>query len=83
MESNGTLDSTRHGMGNKTSYEEGKKEETRDRMGQRPVGGIYVHDVCDPQGRGLSPSLGCPLTLSPLQMASSCEPGDNEGSVLE
>jgi hypothetical protein len=50
--------------GNKTSYKEGKKEETRYMIGV----GIYVHAVCDPQARGLSPSLGCrgrTLTLSP------------------
>jgi hypothetical protein len=48
-----TLESTRHGMGNKTSYEEGKKEETRDMKGAR---GIYVH----------CPSLGCIQSLGDL-----------------
>ena len=50
------MDSTGQEMGNKTSYEEERRKKKQETGW---VGGIYIHDVCDPQGRGLSPSLGC------------------------
>ena len=42
MGSNETLGSTRHEMGDKTSYEEGKKEETRDGEGLALVSVVGV-----------------------------------------
>jgi hypothetical protein len=54
-------DQTRHWTQQDRRWETRRrmKKERKKKQETGWVGGIYVHDVCDPQGRGLSPSLGC------------------------